>query len=47
MFQMFHHQMFWQVKVDNGVPAVIRPVKPKYWFFGATEIKAQTAILLK
>lgn len=37
----------WKVKVDDAVPALIQPVKPKYWFFGATRVKAQTAILLK
>eukprot|EP00435_Cladocopium_sp_Y103_P076229 s7_g83.t1 len=36
-----------KVKVGEGVPCVITPVKPKYYLLGQLSIKANTAIKLK
>lgn len=36
-----------QVKVQDGVPAVITPVKPKYYFTSVTTIAAKSAIKLQ
>ena len=35
-----------KVRVTDGVPAVITPSKPKFYFKGATQVNAQTAVKL-
>ncbi|CAK9111224.1 unnamed protein product [Durusdinium trenchii] len=36
----------WEVKVADGVPAVITPLKPKYFLKGVTTVAAKTAVKL-
>ena len=38
---------FWEVKISDAVPAVITPVKPKFWLLCATTVKANMAVKLK
>ena len=36
-----------KVKVTDGIPAVVTPLKPKYYFTGVTSVAAKSAVKLQ